>query len=152
MRLLTFWALWLLVGGIGARAWLLAACPTAACSFILVALQAPAFVLGAAAWLSGGVVASLVLLALPSRKPARELYRDGQAVQLGDRVRVVGGPAPVDGTVVGLPGNGLILAGCAAPEQATERSGFVVATDDGGVRHFLAADERVVLQHRQPAA
>lgn len=71
MAQLAFWAIWLLVGYVGAGAWLAAACPPAACSGILVGLQLPGLVLGFVGWLAIGIMVSVYLArdASPAQGP-----------------------------------------------------------------------------------
>jgi hypothetical protein len=61
MAYAAFWAIWLTLGIVGAKAWLSNACPHAGCSGILVGLQLPGLLLWFAAWLGLGVAVSVLL-------------------------------------------------------------------------------------------
>jgi hypothetical protein len=150
MRMLAFWAAWLAIGAIGAFGWLQDACPPAACSFILVLLQAPAFLVGVVAWLGGGAVVSVCIAVWGRQMPPEGAYCDGRTVQLGDRVRV--GNGGVEGTVVYFAVSGQAFRSYMPPSRPIAKQGFIVATDDGESHHYLVSAKHVVLLRRASAA
>jgi hypothetical protein len=146
-----FWVVWLISGAAAASVWLETVCPPAACSFILVMLQAPSFFLGALCWLLFGIISTLAIVwFVPQRSPAipsEGKYFDEQDIRLGDVVRI-GKAEKTEGVVVHIPARGQVRKGYDPSNMPPITFGFVVCTESGELHHFLVANPFVMLVAR----